>query len=90
LEHIPVSGSHVPTSWHWSCAVQTTGALVQLLLEQVSVVHVLPSLQLASTKQHPTVGAYALPQVPAEHVSVVHAFPSLQCKVSVQLQLPPT
>src|ERR1044071_485228 len=25
FEQRPVDGSHVPASWHWSCAVQTTG-----------------------------------------------------------------
>jgi hypothetical protein len=25
LEHVPVDGSHVPATWHWSEAVQTTG-----------------------------------------------------------------
>ena len=25
-EQTPVNGSHVPTSWHWSSAVQTTGS----------------------------------------------------------------
>src|SRR5439155_1383011 len=25
FEHLPVAGSQVPASWHWSCAVQTTG-----------------------------------------------------------------
>ena len=24
FEHVPVPGSHVPTSWHWSSAVHTT------------------------------------------------------------------
>jgi hypothetical protein len=25
LEHVPVAGLHVPTSWHWSLAVHVTG-----------------------------------------------------------------
>ena len=25
FEHVPVELSHVPATWHWSCAVQTTG-----------------------------------------------------------------
>jgi hypothetical protein len=25
LEHIPVAGLHMPATWHWSLAVQTTG-----------------------------------------------------------------
>ena len=51
LEHAPVAMSQVPTSWHWSCAVQTTGfAPMQLPPWQVSErvqaslsVHVEPS-----------------------------------------------
>jgi hypothetical protein len=26
FEQMPVPGAHVPTTWHWSCAVHTTGA----------------------------------------------------------------
>src|SRR5207249_3030528 len=26
LEHVPVAEEQVPTSWHWSSAVQTTGS----------------------------------------------------------------
>jgi hypothetical protein len=25
FEHTPVTGLHVPTAWHWSLAVHTTG-----------------------------------------------------------------
>src|SRR5439155_1657492 len=25
LEHVPVAGSQVPATWHWSAAAQTTG-----------------------------------------------------------------
>jgi len=25
FEHVPVVGLHVPTTWHWSLAVQLTG-----------------------------------------------------------------
>src|SRR5437016_5498140 len=47
LEHTPVVVLQVPTSWHWSEAVQTTGLLpVHTPLWQVSVwVQALPSLQ---------------------------------------------
>src|SRR3989449_1055632 len=47
FEHVPVLGSQVPTTWHWSEAVQTTGLLpVHTPLCQVSVcVQALPSLQ---------------------------------------------
>ena len=47
VEQVPVAGSHVPATWHWSEAVQTTGLLpVQSPLWQVSVcVQALPSLQ---------------------------------------------
>ena len=46
LEQVPVAGSQVPATWHWSEAVQTTGLLpVQTPLWQVSVcVQALPSL----------------------------------------------
>src|SRR3989441_12995793 len=46
LEQVPVAGSHVPATWHWSRAVQVTGLLpTQLPLWQVSVwVQALPSL----------------------------------------------
>ena len=38
LEQVPVAGSQVPATWHWSEAVQTTGLLpVQSPLWQVSV-----------------------------------------------------
>jgi hypothetical protein len=49
FEHVPVAGLQVPTSWHWSCAVQVTGAPpVQTPVWQVSVwVQALPSLQVA-------------------------------------------
>src|SRR5437870_3766466 len=47
LEQLPVAGSHVPATWHWSRAVQVTGLLpTQLPLWQVSVcVQALASLQ---------------------------------------------
>src|SRR3989442_5426961 len=47
FEHVPVLGSQVPTTWHWSEAVQTTWLLpVHTPLWQVSVcVQALPSLQ---------------------------------------------
>src|SRR5229473_1630177 len=46
LEQIPVVGSHVPATWHWSRAVQVTGLLpTQIPLWQVSVwVQASPSL----------------------------------------------
>jgi hypothetical protein len=68
LEQIPVDVLQVPTSWHWSDAVQTTGlAPVQAPAWQVSVwVQALPSLQaepfgLAGLEQTPVAGL----QVPA-------------------------
>ena len=44
-EQTPVAGSHVPTSWHWSCAVHATGsAPAQLPAWQLSLcVQALPS-----------------------------------------------
>ena len=49
LEQTPVDGLHVPTSWHWSLAVHSTGfAPVQAPVWQVSdCVHALPSLHAA-------------------------------------------
>src|SRR5438477_328155 len=47
LEQLPVAGSHVPATWHWSTAAQVTGLLpTQVPLWQVSVcVQALPSVQ---------------------------------------------
>jgi len=68
FEHVPVVGEQLPTTWHWSEAVQTTGLLpVQTPLWQVSVcVQALPSLQalpliFAGFEHVPVVGE----QVPA-------------------------
>src|SRR5438034_116185 len=67
VEHVPVAGSQVPASWHWSVAVHTTGfAPVQLPYWQVSVcVQALPSLQAVPLAfagfEHPVTGS----QVPA-------------------------
>jgi len=49
FEHVPVVGSQVPATWHWSEAVQVTGfAPAHVPPWQVSVwVQALPSLQLA-------------------------------------------
>src|SRR5438093_171441 len=46
FEHCPVAVSQVPATWHWSCAVQTTGLEpVHVPLSQVSLcVQALPSL----------------------------------------------
>src|SRR5208283_714845 len=48
LEHVPLPGSHVPATWHWSLAVHAIGfEPVQVPLTQESLrVHALPSLQL--------------------------------------------
>ena len=45
LLQVPDAGSHTPATWHWSCAVQTTGLPpVQVPAWQLSVrVHALPS-----------------------------------------------
>src|SRR2546430_17648017 len=49
LEHVPVAGSQVPATWHWSEAVQATGvAPAHVPPWQVSVcVQALPSRQTA-------------------------------------------
>ncbi len=68
LEQVPVAGSHVPATWHWSEAAQVTGlAPVQVPAWRVSVwVQASPSVQaaplaLAGLEQTPVVGL----QVPA-------------------------
>src|SRR5947207_1635284 len=68
LEQVPLAGSHVPATWHWSRAAQTTGFVpTQAPAWQVSVcVQPLPSLQVAPSallglEQVPLAGS----QVPA-------------------------
>jgi len=63
LEHTPVAGSHMPASWHWSAALQTTAAPpMQVPAWHVSVCvqafpssHALPSF-LAGVEQAPVAG----------------------------------
>ena len=51
FEHVPVAGSHVPASWHWSAALQTTGWLpthvplshVSLCVQAFPSLHAVPS-----------------------------------------------
>jgi hypothetical protein len=65
LEQAPVLGSHVPASWHWSWAVQTTGVPTQTPFWQVSfVVQALPSWQAVPS------GAAGLEQVPVAESQV--------------------
>jgi hypothetical protein len=68
LEQVPVAGSQVPATWHWSCALQVIGLLpVQTPASHVSLcVQALPSSQaapfdLAGLEQVPVAGS----QVPA-------------------------
>src|SRR5205823_3398771 len=77
FEHLPVAGSQVPASWHWSCAVQTTGfAPVQVPAWQVSLrVHALSSSQPA------VFGAWTQP-VTAVQESSVHGLPSSQLRAA--------
>ena len=65
----PVPGSHVPTSWHWSLALQTTGlAPAQLPAWQLSLcVQALLSSQAVPL---PTAGSLQTP-VPGLHVPTV-------------------
>jgi hypothetical protein len=65
FEQIPVAGAQIPTSWHWSLAVQVTGfAPTHNPAWQVSVcVHAVPSAQvvplaLAGFEQIPVAGAH--------------------------------
>jgi hypothetical protein len=48
FEHTPVCVLQVPATWHWSCAVQTTGLPPRHVpVSQASVrVHALPSLHV--------------------------------------------
>jgi hypothetical protein len=66
FEHTPVVMLHVPATWHWSLAVQTTGLLpVHVPLWHVSVcVHALPSLQVVPLE------TATLVQVPPAHAAV--------------------
>src|SRR5213079_2213355 len=88
VEQVPVAGSHVPATWHWSEAVQTTGLLpVQSPLWQVSLcVQALPSLQavplLAFGLEHWPV---AVLQVPA----VWHWSSAVQTTGFEPVQVPP-
>jgi hypothetical protein len=69
FEHIPVDALHVPASWHWSDAMQTTGGpAVQVPPWQVSLaVHPLPSSQAAPL---PLAGFEHVP-LAGSHVPVV-------------------
>jgi hypothetical protein len=65
VEQWPVWGSHVPASWHWSEAAQTTGLLpVHTPLSHISVcVQASPSLHgvplaLAGSEQRPVCGSH--------------------------------
>jgi hypothetical protein len=65
FEHVPVSGLHVPGTWHWSSAVQTTGfEPVQVPAWHVSVcvqrsasLHAAPS-DLLGFEQEPLAGLH--------------------------------
>jgi hypothetical protein len=61
-EQVPVLGSHVPTSWHWSRAVHVTGLVpVQVPAWHVSVwLQALPSLQAVPS------GLFGFEQLPVE------------------------
>ncbi len=86
VEQVPVAGSQVPATWHWSEAVQTTGLLpVQTPLWQVSVcVQALPSLHavplLAFGLEHWPV---AVLQVPATWHWSEAVLPSLHAVPSI-------
>src|SRR5207248_11394175 len=61
LEQVPVAGSHVPATWHWSRAVQVTGLLpTQLPAWQVSV-----CVQASSSSQVVASGRAGFEQTPA-------------------------
>ena len=56
FEHVPLAGLQTPATWHWSCAVQTTGfAPVQTPAWHVSVcVHAFASLQVRAPRHSAT------------------------------------
>jgi len=58
FEQVPVSGSQVPATWHWSLAVQTIGSPslhARLPGSQLSTpLQALPSSQFAPTSQQPS------------------------------------
>jgi hypothetical protein len=66
FEQVPLPGSHVPATWHWSLAMHVTGLLpVQLPPWHVSVcVQALPSLQLVPF------GAVGMEQLPLAGLQV--------------------
>src|SRR5262245_16164280 len=74
LEHMPVCGSQVPATWHWSDAVHTTGAPTQVPAWQLSpCVQRSPSLQAL-----PLATAVWTQPLAGSQVSVVQTFPSSQ------------
>jgi hypothetical protein len=85
FEQVPVDGLHVPAVWHWSSAVQVTGApLVQAPAWQVSPrVQALPSSQdvpfETATWTHPVDGL---------QLSAVHGLLSSH-EIAALEQLPP-
>jgi hypothetical protein len=57
FEHIPVPGLQTPASWHWSCAVQTTGVWTQpVSVLQLSIVQRSVSWQSTGGNTHPLAG----------------------------------
>src|SRR5439155_1018314 len=85
LEHTPVVVLQVPTSWHWSEAVQTTGLLlVHTPFWQVSVcVQALPSLHVVPS------GLFGFEHTPVDGSQVPAAWHwSSAVQVTVELGLP--
>jgi hypothetical protein len=71
FEQSPVAESHVPATWHWSCAVHVTGVPAHVPPEQTSpFVHGLPS-------SHDAVFATCVHAPAPLQTSFVHGFPSL-------------
>src|SRR5439155_454128 len=73
FEQVPLAGSQVPASWHWSGAAQTTGLLpVHTPLSQVSVwVQASPSLQAVPSGWRRSSGQVAL--VPVQFSAASHS-----------------
>jgi hypothetical protein len=74
FEQTPVAGLHVPASWHWSSAVQTTGVPSVQTPEALQVSA--PSQASESAQLVPVATGVWVTPATASQASVVHGFPS--------------
>src|SRR3989442_933192 len=61
VEQVPVAGSHVPATWHWSRAVQVTGSLGPQQPPFWEAVWVEAALPTAAARPAAVVGVEAVP-----------------------------